>query len=592
MLNPQLDSKLKHEKEKVLLVLCCLIILTVLLHIGFLENKFIDGKDLVRVVQNPLIRNISPIGFIHDIKGYYFFHYPSFFLTYFWGIIFSIWELNHIGFHFISFIIHTACTGLIFLLLFKLTGKIIPAFAGALFLGLHPFHCETVNWISRHDMMLSVLFGLFYLYLSLSKRRYEKILSVLFLLLAISVSPISILFLPGKYFLIPNDERSLFGWTSFIPIAGFFAVWGGKGSALLFHSNIITMAPKSLFFFLQGIFMPWKIHFMLPVLPSKPPFAGIVALFLIIATGWIALKLKSRELGALFLCFCSIWLLHAFSTRFNGGNTYFPLLWLSLAVGIGMNGIGMETLLTKGIVLLIVFTVFAACGFLSYRRNLAWRNTAYLLKDSLRVSPTDGWLLSMLGHYRASFLEKKEAEKIFKRVGRTSREILCLKAKAYHLLLQTKKSSEFYGKLFKKYPEMGKNKYCLFDYAVLNIQTNHLEEAKNLYREILGIDPYFIYAWHDLGTLFLQKEKGDTSIKYLKKVLEIAPAYRPTLENLAYFFMKKKKYGKAAEYIQVALDNTSCHDTQRFYREWLKALKEKKVFGFASLQWANLTPPG
>ena len=97
MLNPFTDSKLTSKKEKLFLSLCFLIIITVLLHIFFLENKFIDGDDLTRVVQNPLIRNITLTGFGHDIKGFFLYHYPPFLLTYFWGLIFSIWELNHIG---------------------------------------------------------------------------------------------------------------------------------------------------------------------------------------------------------------------------------------------------------------------------------------------------------------------------------------------------------------------------------------------------------------------------------------------------------------------------------------------------------------
>ena len=104
--------------KKIIFLALCIIFLAVLLpHVLFLENKFIDGDDLTRIVQNPLIRNISLVGFARGIKGFFSYRYPSFLLTYFWGLIFSVWELNHIGFHFVSFLLHALCSSLLFLLL-------------------------------------------------------------------------------------------------------------------------------------------------------------------------------------------------------------------------------------------------------------------------------------------------------------------------------------------------------------------------------------------------------------------------------------------------------------------------------------------
>jgi len=587
-----MDSKPISEKEKIFLALCFLIIITVLLHIFFLENKFIDGDDLTRVVQNPLIQNISLAGFVHDISGFMSYHYPPFIMTYFWGIIFSVWDLNHIGFHFISFLMHAVCTGLLFLLLVRITDKIMPAFIASLLFGLHPVHCETVNWVSRQDMILSVLLGLAYLHVALRKGIFSQIVSTFFLLVAIFISPICFLFIFGEYLITRDRERQVIWWKrSLIPAAGLLVVWGREFS-LISLKSIFTIAPKAVLYLLQSVFMPWKIHFMLPILSPRLNLFCVVSLFLILVLGVVTMKTRSRVWGTAWLALVSAWLFHSYSERFNSGLMYIPLFWIAMCLGLYLAEIEINSAKLKWVVSISFLTIFTLCFYLSYERNQTWKNTDSLLKDALAVSPSDAWLLSTLGHYKAAFLNRKETEEIFKQIKQETCESLCLKAKAQHLLLNTKGSYELFKKLFQEYPLKKKDKYCLFDFAVLHIQTARQQDAKKLFYNVTQIDPYFIYAWHDLGTLFIREKNGENGLKYLKKVLTIAPAYRPTLENIAFYYMKRKDYRKALYYIRRALKSTSCHDTQRFYKGWLKKLKEQKPFRFASLQWADLKPPG
>jgi len=591
MLNLSTDSKLTSKREKVLFALCFTIIVTVLLHIFFLENKFIDGDDLTRLVQNPLIRNITLTGLGHDIKGFFFYHYPSFLLTYFWGLIFSIWELNHIGFHFVSFLFHALCTGLLFLLLIRLTDKLIPALIGALFFGVHPLHCETVNWISRQDMMLTVLFGLLYLHMGFLEGLYARVLSAITIVLSVLISPVSILFLPARSFIAGDSGRTPSWKETAALIVVWAGIWGMKVPSVS-PVRVLNGAPKAVFWLARDLIMPWKIHFMLPVLSVGSWKVWGVSMVLIVGVVVIALKTGSKAWKLLGLGLLSFGLLHLFSDRFNGGYAYFPLLWTALALGTALSGIKITLVSWKAGLSILAVVIFTAMTWMSYTRNGVWRNTDHLLTDSLKASPSDGWLLAMLGHYKAAFLNRKETEEIFQRVKTNSPEILCLKAKATHLLLYTAESNRLFQELFQKYPRMKKNKYCLFDYAVLHVQTKKTGAAKKLFREVVGIDPFFIYAWHNLGTLFFEEKKWTEGIKSLGKVLDIAPAYRPTLENMAIFYSEKGRWKKAASCIQTALASTSCHDTQRFYKGWLKVLEAKKPYRYASIQWADLKPPG
>lgn|GEM_PF-3527667 len=580
------------KNEKTLLLLCIILLVILLPHITFLESKFIDGDDLLRVVQNPLIRNIHLQGLANDIDGFFSYHYPSFLLTYFWGCIFSIWELNHIGFHFISYLLHAICAGLVFLFLVRITGRVILSFFSTLIFGLHPIHCEAVNWICRQDMLLSTFFGLIFLHLSLGRGISSRIFAFFSILIAIIITPISFLFLIAKYLIIPADsDKPFLQVYDVITLACFLGIWGWKMFSFPF-SNLFIKAPSSIYYMILSFIMPWKIHFMLPIFSGSFLSHGIFFLVLLFSAGWIFFRSHEKSWGLLLLMLLSAWLLHAYTGRFNGAWTYISLLWGSMAFGIGFSRITIENLYAKGFILFIALAIFSSFGVLTYKRNRAWRKTETLVKDSLQESPSDPMLLAMYGHYKAAMLDAKESEKAFHKIKEPSFSTLCLRAMSYHLLQQLRNASNTFGRLFKEYPKEYINKYCLFDYAVLKLQHGHSQEAKELYGKICRRDPYFIYAWHDLGTLFIRGKEEKRGLKMLNRALAIAPAYRPTLENLAIYYMKHREYKKAAFYVGSALKSTSCHDTQDFYRGWLASLGKKRSFKYASLRWAKLTPPG
>ncbi len=577
-------------KKKVALLLLCIILFVALLpHISFLGNKFIDGDDLVLVAQNPLIRNINLMGLEHDLIGFFKYYYPSFLLTYFWGGIFAIWELNHIGFHFISYLLHTLCSGLLFLILARKTKRLSVPFFSTLVFVLHPLHCEAVNWICRQNVLLSTLFGLIYLILTFLDRPPYRVLRILSILIAVTLSPVSLLFVVAGHLLFSDAQKPLPWVEGGAALAGFFVVWGWKVHTFPFR-NLIIWAPSSIFFMAQNLLIPWKIHFMLPALSSVFMPLTLFSFILLLGTGLLYLKTHKDSWGFLFLAFFSVWVFHAGAKRFNGAWTYLSLLWISSALCTGFTGFNLKKRLPKYISLLFLVTIFSSFGALTFVRNKVWAKTETLVNDALQKAPSDSMLLAMYGHYKAAMLNARVMEKAFRNIKHPTPATLCLRAKAYHLALRLRSSSEGFKNLFLKYPDQKRDKYCLFDYAVLELQRGRVQEAKKLFEEIIKYDPYFIYAWHNLGTLLI-KEKKEEGIKIFHRVLAIAPAYQPTLENLAFYNMRKNAYDKAVLYLKVALKGTSCHDTQVFYREWIHAMKEKKIFKYAALQWAKLTPP-
>jgi tetratricopeptide (TPR) repeat protein len=72
----------------------------------------------------------------------------------------ELFGLKASGHHFTSLLFHVANTGLLFLVLFRMTGMLWrPAMVAALF-GLHPLHVESVAWVAERKDVLSTFFFL------------------------------------------------------------------------------------------------------------------------------------------------------------------------------------------------------------------------------------------------------------------------------------------------------------------------------------------------------------------------------------------------------------------------------------------------
>lgn len=73
-------------------------------------------------------------------------------------IDFQLYGMNPWGYHLTNVLLHAANTVLLFLVLWRMTGRLWPcAFVAALF-GIHPLHVESVAWISERKDVLSGLF--------------------------------------------------------------------------------------------------------------------------------------------------------------------------------------------------------------------------------------------------------------------------------------------------------------------------------------------------------------------------------------------------------------------------------------------------
>ena len=161
------------------------------------------------------------------------------------------------------------------------------------------------------------------------------------------------------------------------------------------------------------------------------------------------------------------------------------------------------------------------------------------------------------------------------------------------------------------------NMVKIFALAVQNHQQNNLEEAKNLYNQILKIDPNhisslnnlgsilknsgekqkakdcfekaieidpnFLDALTNLGILFDELGQYQKSVECYKKIIEINPNYENTHNNLGAVFLKLKEYEKAKECIKKEIkinpSSVKAHTNLGiFFKKILEYEKAKECF--------------
>ncbi len=124
-----------------------------------LQNGFVNLDDPQYVTANPVIQKMSSENiravFQHQFVGNY---QPLSMLSYM--VDYQLFNLRPFGYHFVNLLLHLLSTFLVFLVIEKLSGKILVAFGTSVLFGIHPLHVESVAWIAERK---DVLYGAFFL---------------------------------------------------------------------------------------------------------------------------------------------------------------------------------------------------------------------------------------------------------------------------------------------------------------------------------------------------------------------------------------------------------------------------------------------
>ena len=94
----------------------------------------------------------------------------------------------------------------------------------------------------------------------------------------------------------------------------------------------------------------------------------------------------------------------------------------------------------------------------------------------------------------------------------------------------------------------------IFNSALKNHQENKFEEAKDLYDQILKINPNYAQAHNNLGVIFQNSKEYQKAIKCYEKAIEIIPNYSNAHNNLGIIFKENGDTQKAINYYEKAIE--------------------------------------
>lgn len=182
--------------------------LTFIIYLPALENSFVEWDDYVYIVNNPIIRRMDfsflQLVFSTPINSNW---HPL--TTISWALDYLIWGLDPRGFHLSSIILHSLNTLLASALATQISARYTKTdyaekrnlFAGAvtaLLFGLHPYHVESVAWVSeRKDLLCQIFYFLSVIsYLKYnnqtSSARFYYAASFIFFILALMSKPMAV----------------------------------------------------------------------------------------------------------------------------------------------------------------------------------------------------------------------------------------------------------------------------------------------------------------------------------------------------------------------------------------------------------------
>lgn len=432
-------SKSKSQNLSQSVLVAVIILLVFIVFSNTLSYDFLSSwDDPEYITENPAVRgltlkNIKAV-FTHFYMGNYA---PVQVISYMFD--YELWGLNPTGFRLTNILLHAFNSVLLFLIIRVITKNIFISFSAVILFALHPVQSETVSWLSQRKTLLSMFFMLssFLLYIKYSENKKISALFISLVLFLLSLlSKAVTVFYPLMliaYEITSGGKRkwkesaldiSLFAifslGISVITIKAQGFQYGGGLSEYHggnFLNNIFTMFSVTLDY-LRLIFMPLNLS----AVYEPPVYTSFWELRVMAGTSFIALMLcltsyflHSKKQTALWFIWIIAFLLPVFQivpiyTLMNDRYLYLPLAGVTVLLSIAIGKIP-----KKAIAYSVVLVLSAALSFMTYSRNMAWKDSYTLWTDAVQKTPASGVAWNNLAGSYAQQNMNVEALEMFQR---------------------------------------------------------------------------------------------------------------------------------------------------------------------------------
>ena len=155
-MSPTITTPAAFMRRRPGLAACLLGLAALVVFLPAVAGGFVDWDDDRYVFDNPLVLGgLSPAGVRGAFSQVVFFNWaPLTILSL--QLDATLFGIAPWGFHLTNVLLHAVSTGLLFLVLFRMTGAPGRSAAATLLFAVHPLRVESVAWIAERKDVLSV----------------------------------------------------------------------------------------------------------------------------------------------------------------------------------------------------------------------------------------------------------------------------------------------------------------------------------------------------------------------------------------------------------------------------------------------------
>ena len=476
------------------------------------------------------------------------------------------------GSHLTNALLHAVNSGLLFLLLRRLSDAYWRSAIVAALFGLHPLHVESVAWASERKDVLS---GLFFMLTLLMYARYVRPpkveglkpiffygLALLFFVLALMSKPMLVT-LPCVLLLLDYWPLNRFsGPTRKVQLSTLWRLVSEKFPFLAFSvaSSAVTFvvqknatqsfdhlpmdiravnAMVACVRYLQKMF--WPVDLAIPY-----PYPGhwsfelfwLSAAFFLSATCFVVWRgrkfpfLITGWFWYLGMLVPVIGLVQVGAQSMADRYTYLPLIGIFIPLVWGAGKMFESWRLPKPVVVNVVVLLLLACAIRTLDQLRYWKNTETLFRHTLAVTKDNATAYYNLGEYYFGkgqldlavwdYLQAVQIKPSYADALNNLGVALALKGELDEAVARIRKSISYQ-------PEMAEARYNLGNVLVMQ---HKLNDAINAYREALRLNPDYSEAHNNLANLLATQGHLAEARKHYQETLRLNPNHEGAKHQL------------------------------------------------------------
>jgi Tfp pilus assembly protein PilF len=572
---------MKNKKLWLIAVIICL--LSVSVYLPSLENNFVNWDDPSYVYENPNLKSpdtdFVKWAFSTSRTGYW---HPLTWISL--RADYAFWELNPEGYHLTSVLLHGLNTLLVVLLAGSLFMKGLPsqkgpvmfgaAVVGAMF-GLHPFHVESVAWISeRKDVLYSffwllsllaytgyassavvkrkvLLFLLCFMSFALSILSKPMAVTLPLVLLILDFYPFRRLDQKGSFIKVALVEKLPFFLLSFV--VSFVTIMGQKQEGAitaieyLSFGKRVSGAIRAIGVYLAKTVWPADLvpFYPLDLNISLLTWENMLALVFVLSFTAISIKLW-RRIPLLLACwgYFLITLLPVLGIVQVGSQAmadrymYLPILGPLMIIG-ALGSIAWEkgkTVRYLFVALFLSFSVFISV--ITVKQIPVWKDSISLWEYVNMRKPA-----VLLAHINLGLAYNEQ--------GRTEDAIIEFQT----ALLINPDNAPVHNHLGLAYKTQGRT-----------------EAAVKEYVRAIQIDPAYARPHNNLGIIYFEQRRTEEAMKEFLTAIELDPSQSEAHRNLGVLYIEAGRLNDAVKEFQIASDLDPNNTTLRESLQMLKGM--------------------